>query len=118
MAKNYTINVVLQSGTELAIRVPGENVGEVCAWVAGIESVKEYTLVGASIPRHTKGRYENNIAIARLEKGWTQQQLAEAVGVAQQHIQRWEAGVYKPKTATLKAIGDALGVDWTSLVSE
>ena len=118
MPKNYTINVVLQSGSQFAIRVPSENVGEVCAWVAGAESVKEYALVGASIPRHTKAKYENNIAIARLEKGWTQQQLAEAVGVAQQHIQRWEAGVYKPKTATLKSIGEALGVDWTTLIAD
>lgn len=114
--KNYNLKVELQTGTEFRLKVFADNVGEVCAWLAGIESVREYEIVGAVTPKAPHSRNQNGIAAARIEKGWTQQELADAVGVAQQHIQRWEAGVYKPKAETLKRIGEALGVEWTTLM--
>ena len=116
MRKNYNLKVELQTGTEFLVKVGVDNVGELCAWLAGIESVRKYEIVGSVTPKAPHSRHENGIAAARLEKGWTQQELADAVGVAQQHIQRWESGVYKPKTETLKRIGEALGVDWSTLV--
>lgn len=114
MKKTYNLKVKLETGAEFLVKADSDCVGEICAWLAGIESVSEYGIVGASKAPHTKR--ETGIASARLEKGWTQQQLADAIGVAQQHIQRWESGVYTPKTATLMRIGEALGVDWSTLV--
>lgn len=64
-------------------------------------------------PRRTN---DSKIAAARIEKGWTQAQLAEALGVLQQQVARWETGESEPRVSTLKKIGVALGVDWSTLV--
>lgn len=66
-----------------------------------------------TVPRHTN---DSRIAQARLAKGWTQAQLAEAVGVAKQHISRWEKGANKPSVAALVKIAGALGVDLMTLI--
>ena len=66
-------------------------------------------------PRRTN---DSPIAQARLAKGWTQQQLAEALGVGQPMIAHWETGAKKPKMQTLMRIADALGVDWLTLIDK
>ena len=68
-----------------------------------------------TVPRHTN---DSRIAQARIAKGMTQQQLAEAIGVLQQQIGAWESGRRKPKIDALMRIGDALGIDWTTLIQE
>ncbi len=69
---------------------------------------------------HTAPRHTNNspIARARLSKGWTQAQLADAIGVRHQQIGLWETGRRNPKKEALMRIGKALGVDWTTLINE
>jgi len=52
----------------------------------------------------------------RLEKGLTQQKLADVIGVKQQHIQRWESGKFKPKTDKLVLIAKALNCEITDLI--
>lgn len=47
---------------------------------------------------------------AREARGWTQEQLAEAVNTTQQTIQRWESGQTDVKSNQIKAISKALGV--------
>jgi HTH-type transcriptional regulator / antitoxin HigA len=48
---------------------------------------------------------------ARIARGWTQRQLAEALGMAEQQIQRYEASDYRSTSlARLCDIADALGV--------
>ena len=48
---------------------------------------------------------------ARVARGWTQRQLADALGVADQQIQRYEANGYRSTSlARLCDIADALGV--------
>ena len=48
---------------------------------------------------------------ARIARGWTQRQLAEALGVAEQQIQRYESTAYRSASlARLCDIADALGV--------
>jgi len=48
---------------------------------------------------------------ARIARGWTQRQLAEKLGVAEQQIQRYEANDYRSASlARLCDIADALGV--------
>lgn len=71
---------------------------------------RDYTL-----PRRTN---DSLIAQARLAKGLTQAQLAEAIGVKPTQIANWEQGTRKPKVGALMKIADALGIDWTTLIQE
>jgi transcriptional regulator with XRE-family HTH domain len=48
------------------------------------------------------------IKAAREARGWTQQQLANAVGCWATQISRWENGVNPPFYATVEAIARAL----------
>lgn len=66
-----------------------------------------------TVPRHTN---DSAIAKARLRMGWTQAQLADAIGANQPQIAAWERGVRRPKINALMRIGAALGVDWTTLI--
>ena len=50
------------------------------------------------------------VAEARKAKGWTQTQLAKAIGVSQGLVSTYENGAHIP-TETLKRIADALDVD-------
>ena len=50
------------------------------------------------------------IAEAREARGWTQEQLAEAIGTTQQTIQRWESGQIEPKLTSVRKISNALGI--------
>lgn len=54
----------------------------------------------------------------RRKMGWTQQRLAEVIGVTQPRISAWERGVadIPPKRAIL--IGLALGLDPAKLTDE
>lgn len=118
MRKYYSLNVKLESGTEFVLKVNGENLEEVTAWLDGLDSVSAHSVMGSASPAPRRTKTENGIAVARREKGWTQQELADAIGVAQQHVQRWEAGVHRPSIEVLMKIGDALGVEWTTLIQK
>lgn len=51
---------------------------------------------------------------ARVARGWTQRQLAERLGVAEQQVQRYESSAYRTASlARLCDIADALGVTFT-----
>lgn len=50
------------------------------------------------------------IAEARIAKGWSQQQLADAVGTSQQTIQRYEKGARDIKASTILKLSSVLGV--------
>lgn len=66
-------------------------------------------------PRRTN---DSPIAQARINKGWTQKQLAEAIGTPWQTINKWETGVRNPKMQALMKIADALEVDWATLIPQ
>ena len=51
-----------------------------------------------------------NIMYYRKERGWTQMDLAEAVDLSRNHMQRIEAATAVPSLTTLLDIADALGV--------
>lgn len=51
---------------------------------------------------------------ARTEKGMTQKQLAEAVGVVRQTISNIECGLTLPSITNAQAIAQVLGFDWTN----
>lgn len=51
---------------------------------------------------------------ARVARGWTQRQLADRLGVAEQQVQRYESTSYRTASlARLCDIADALGVTFT-----
>ncbi len=57
-----------------------------------------------------------NLAKARKEKGFTQKQLAEELGVYQKDISRWEQGKIEPGVLTLKKICEVMGVSADELL--
>lgn len=56
------------------------------------------------------------IRTARIAAGMTQQQLADALGVAQQSVTRWETGEREPRVSTLRRIAAVLGCDLSALL--
>ena len=57
------------------------------------------------------------ISSCRKEKGWTQEQLGEALGVSQRSVSRWETGRNLPDLALLSPLADALGVGVEELLA-
>ena len=56
---------------------------------------------------------------ARLEKGFTQEELAERVGVKKSAVAKWENGrVSEIKRSNLKALADALGLRPSQLLGD
>jgi transcriptional regulator with XRE-family HTH domain len=49
-----------------------------------------------------------NIAAARARKGWTQQQLATALGTSISRVSGWERGEHLPQRSHQPAIADVL----------
>lgn len=56
------------------------------------------------------------IRAVRIAAGMTQQQLADALGVAQQSVTRWETGEREPRVSTLRRIAAVLGCDLSALL--
>ncbi|MFA5507831.1 MAG: helix-turn-helix transcriptional regulator [Vulcanimicrobiota bacterium] len=52
----------------------------------------------------------NSIAQFRKERGWTQAELGEKLGVHQSHVTRWENDRVRPRERTLEQIAEALQV--------
>ncbi len=57
------------------------------------------------------------IAALRREKGWTQSELAERLGVTDKAVSRWETGKGLPDISLLAPLGEALGVSVNELLS-
>jgi transcriptional regulator with XRE-family HTH domain len=56
------------------------------------------------------------IARLRRERGWTQDQLSEKVGVHSRHISRWETDRNRPSARTLERLAEIFEVSWDDLV--
>ena len=54
--------------------------------------------------------FGKRIRAARERAGFTQEDVAEAVGVSRTAVTRWEQGVIEPKLRNLMAIAKKLGV--------
>ncbi|GLI37759.1 helix-turn-helix transcriptional regulator [Geobacter hydrogenophilus] len=54
----------------------------------------------------------------RLQAGWTQEHLAEQIGVSVQQIQNYESGANKMNTDRLQQVANALDVPIQSFFSE
>ena len=57
------------------------------------------------------------IAALRKEKGMTQEQLGEKLGVTNKTISRWETGTYLPDVEMLSLLSQAFGVSLNELVA-
>lgn len=64
-------------------------------------------------PRRTN---DSPIARLRMERGFTQGQLAEMVGCYPKDISRWETGERNPGTKSLIALAKALGCSIEDLI--
>lgn len=51
-----------------------------------------------------------NIARFRKEKGWTQAELGEKIGVSNQAVSKWESGMTLPDVLLLPVLADAFGI--------
>lgn len=60
--------------------------------------------------------FENKIAQLRKDKGITQEELAEKIGVSRQAVAKWEAGQSVPEITTLIQIADCFEVSLDLLV--
>ncbi len=58
------------------------------------------------------------ISFARKAQNFTQQQLAEALGIAQQTMAHYEGGTLRISIATLLATAEALGIEVDDLLYE
>ena len=59
------------------------------------------------------------IKVARLAKGYTQEQLGKMVGVKKSAVAKWENGrVSEIKRSNLKKLSEALGINPNSLLSD
>ncbi|PFK30373.1 transcriptional regulator [Bacillus cereus] len=58
---------------------------------------------------------ENNIVVGRAEKRWTQQQLADAVGVSRQTIVALEKNKYNPSLILAFKIAKSLEKEITDV---
>ena len=56
------------------------------------------------------------IAQLRREKGWTQEELGERLGITNKTVSRWENGNYMPSIEMLSLLGKEFGVSLNELV--
>ncbi len=69
------------------------------------------------IVNYSEGRSRMNyIRKARKAQGYTQQRLAELVGITQGAVSQWEKGETRPAVKMLPALSKALGVPIDELV--
>lgn len=61
--------------------------------------------------------YNENIRALRKEKGWTQQQLAEEIGVSRQMVTRWENGWNVPSLPYANKLSALFGVSVAELMT-
>lgn len=60
----------------------------------------------------------NNIKMLRQSKGWTQEQLADKVGVSRSTVTQWETGWSSPRMGAVKKLAKVFDVSTSELVSE
>lgn len=54
--------------------------------------------------------FREQLVLIRRQKGWSQEQLAERIGVSRQAISKWETGDSQPALAQLIALADELDI--------
>lgn len=62
--------------------------------------------------------FPENLARLRKRAGYTQESLAEALGVSRQAVSKWESGQAMPEAATLVELADLLGCSLDQLMRQ
>lgn len=62
--------------------------------------------------------FPQNLSILRRRAGYTQESLAEVLGVSRQAVSKWEGGQGLPEAATLLTLADLLGCSLDALMRE
>lgn len=65
---------------------------------------------------YSNGKIARKLKIERVKRGWSQERLAEASGVAQNSIARYEMGGTTPRLDQAYKIASALGCSIDALV--
>jgi len=60
--------------------------------------------------------FSTNLIRLRDLNGWTQEELAEKIGVSRSTIAKWEVGRGRPMISNLLALSDVFGVTVDSLL--
>ena len=60
--------------------------------------------------RREMSEFGNNLYRLRKLRGWTQQELADQLGVTNRSVSKWETGETLPETGQLLPLADAFGV--------
>ena len=120
MMKYHQINVTLETGAEIILKVKGADYYECREWLDTLPGVEKYEDVKAVLPirPHTTLKNPSKITKARMAAGLSQQEFADLLGVSRTQAQRWEYGYNRMKAENLKRIGDVLGVEWSTLLEE
>lgn len=63
-------------------------------------------------------QFPENLSILRRRAGYTQEALAEALGVSRQAVSKWESGQTLPEAATLLTLADLLSCTLDQLMRE
>lgn len=63
-------------------------------------------------------KFGEKLSSLRKEKNYTQEQLAELVGVSRQTVSKWELDIAYPETEKLIAIGELFGCSMDYLIKE
>lgn len=63
-------------------------------------------------------QFAENLAVLRKQAGYTQESLAEALGVSRQAVGKWESGQGLPEAATLLQLADLLGCSLDQLMRQ
>ena len=58
---------------------------------------------------------KDTIKTMREERGWTQQQLADKLGVTRSAVTQWETGWSQPKMDSIKKLADVFGTTIASI---
>ena len=64
---------------------------------------------------HEQPQPPKTIRQLRQERGWTQEQVARRVGVAQGTVSQWEHGNRRPYRRNLQRLADLFGVSITDI---
>ena len=64
-----------------------------------------------NMPRSSLRRANQNLVNARLQRGWTQREVAEAVGTTLANVSRWERGVTFPSPYFRQKLCEVFGMN-------
>jgi transcriptional regulator with XRE-family HTH domain len=81
-----------------------------------LEQNPEY--VAAEKDLRFRFRLANAVLMARIEKGWSQADLAQAVGTKQANISQIEGGLANPTLDFIRRLCDVLGLEMNFLMGD